>query len=109
MTTRVIAFYLPQYHEIKENNEWWGKGFTEWTNVKKAKPFFKGQIQPRVPLNNNYYNLLDKSTVEWQTELANKAGLYGFCYFHYYFKNGRKILEKPAENLLVSRVSFFHF
>lgn len=97
---KVIAYYLPQYHEIPENNEWWGKGFTEWTNVKKAKPFFRGQVQPRVPLNNNYYDLMDKSTIEWQTELANKAGLYGFCYFHYYFKDGRKILEKPAENLL---------
>lgn len=97
---KVIAYYLPQYHEIPENNEWWGKGFTEWTNVKKARPFFKGQIQPRVPLNHNYYDLMDRSTVEWQTELANRYGLYGFCYFHYYFKNGRKILEKPAENLL---------
>ncbi len=97
--TKIIALYLPQYHEIPENNEWWGKGFTEWTNVKKAKPIFDWQTQPKKPLNGNYYNLLNKETVQWQTELANKYGVYGFCYFHYYF-NGRKILEKPAENLL---------
>ncbi|MEE3480729.1 MAG: glycoside hydrolase family 99-like domain-containing protein [Lachnospiraceae bacterium] len=98
--TKVLAYYLPQFHEIPENNEWWGKGFTEWTNVKRARPLFPGQVQPRVPLNNNYYNILDKQTVEWQTELANKYGVYGFCYFHYYFKDGKKVLEKPAENLL---------
>lgn len=98
--TKIIAYYLPQYHEIPENNEWWGKGFTEWTNVKTAKPVFKGQKQPKVPLNKNYYDLMNKETVEWQTKLANDYGIYGFCYFHYWFKDGRKILEKPAENLL---------
>lgn len=97
---KIIAYYLPQYHEIPENNAWWGKGFTEWTNVKKAKPFYKGQKQPRIPLNNNYYDLMNRETVEWQTNLAKKYGIYGFCYFHYFFKNGRKILEKPAENIL---------
>lgn len=96
---RLLAFYLPQYHSIPENDEWWGKGFTEWTNVKKAKPIFKNQIQPKAPLNNNYYNLMDKSTVEWQTKLMKEYGIYGFCYFHYWF-NGKKLLEKPAENLL---------
>lgn len=100
MKTKVIAYYLPQFHEIPENDKWWEKGFTEWTNVKRAKPFFKGQIQPRIPLNGNYYDLMDKETVRWQTELSHKYGIYGFCYFHYYFKDGRKILEKPAENLL---------
>lgn len=97
---KIITYYLPQYHEVPENNEWWGEGFTEWTNVRKAKPFYPGQTQPKIPLNENYYNLMEKETVEWQTELAKKYGIYGFCYFHYYFKNGRKILEKPAENLL---------
>ena len=97
---KIIAYYLPQYHEIPENNEWWGKGFTEWTNVKNCKPVFKGQKQPKVPLNNNYYDLMNKETIEWQTKLANDYGIYGFCYFHYWFKNGRKILEKPAENIL---------
>jgi hypothetical protein len=96
---KIIAYYLPQFHEIKENNEWWGKGFTEWTNVKRAKSLFKGHHQPIEPLNDNYYNLLDKETVKWQAELAKKYNVYGFCYYHYWFE-GRKILEKPAENLL---------
>lgn len=96
---KLIAFYLPQYHQIPENDEWWGKGFTEWTNVKKAKAVFNKQIQPKKPLNNNYYDLMKKSTVEWQTELMKKYGIYGFCYFHYWF-TGKKLLERPAENLL---------
>lgn len=96
---KIIAYYLPQFHEIKENNEWWGKGFTEWTNVKNGKKLFKSHKQPVIPLNNNYYNLLDKKTVEWQTKLSKEHGIYGFCYYHYWFK-GKKLLEKPAENLL---------
>lgn len=96
---KLLAFFLPQYHPIPENDDWWGEGFTEWTNVRKAKPVFKNQTQPKIPLNNNYYNLMDKSTVEWQTGLMKKYGVYGFCYFHYWF-NGKKLLEKPAENLL---------
>lgn len=96
---RIFSFYLPQYHEIPENNEWWGEGFTEWTNVKKAKPFYKGHVQPLHPLNNNYYNLMEKDTVEWQTRLMKDYGLTGMIYYHYYFC-GKKLLEKPAENLL---------
>lgn len=96
---KIISFYLPQFHEIEENNKWWGKGFTEWINVKKGKKLFKNHFQPFIPLNNNYYNLLDKKTVEWQTKLAEKYGIYGFCYYHYWFE-GKKILEKPVENLL---------
>ncbi len=92
--------YLPQFHQIPENDEWWGEGFTEWTAVKSAKKIFDGHIQPRHPLNNNYYNLLEKKTMKWQAELMKKFGIDGFCFYHYYFKNGRKILEKPAENLL---------
>ena len=95
---KIIAYFLPQFHEIEENNKWWGNGFTEWINVKKGKKLFKNQYQPFVPLN-NYYNLLNKKTVEWQTELAKKYGVYGFCYYHYYFE-GKLLLEKPAENLL---------
>lgn len=76
-----------------------GKGFTEWTNVRRAKPLFKGHQQPKHPLNENYYNLLNRDVVEWQTNLMNKAGLDGFIYYHYYF-NGKLLLEKPAENLL---------
>lgn len=96
---RIFSFYLPQYHETPENNEWWGEGFTEWTNVKKAKPLFKRHNQPLHPLNNNYYNLMEKDTVEWQTRLMKDYGLTGMIYYHYYFC-GRKLLEKPAENLL---------
>ncbi len=99
---KVIAFYLPQYHAIPENDEWWGKGFTEWTNVKKAKPVFKGHIQPKVPLNDNYYNLLDDETKIWQAKIAKEAGVYGFCYYHYWF-NGKMLLEKPAEQMLVNK------
>ena len=93
-----FAFYLPQFHEIKENNEWWGKGFTEWVNVKKAKPLYKGHIQPQVPVN-GYYNLLEKKTIINQTKLMNDYGIDGLIYYHYYFE-GKKLLEKPAENLL---------
>lgn len=93
---KILAFYLPQYHAIPENDKWWGKGFTEWTNVKKAKPLFEGHNQPRVPLDNNYYNLLNTDTIKWQADLANKYGVYGFVFYHYWF-NGHMLLEKPAE------------
>lgn len=97
--TKIVAFYLPQFHAIPENDEWWGKGFTEWTNVRKAVPHHKGQYQPRVPLNNNYYDLSDIKTLKWQADLANKYGVYGFCLYHYWF-GGKLLLEKPAQNLL---------
>lgn len=96
---RVIAFYLPQFHEIHENNEWWGKGFTEWVNVKKAKPLYDGHVQPRIPLDNNYYDLTDNNAQIWQANLAKQYGVYGFAYYHYWF-NGKLLLEKPAENML---------
>lgn len=94
-----FAFFLPQFHEIPENNKWWGKGFTEWTNVRNAKSLFNGHKQPKHPLDNNYYNLLDKETMEWQTKLMKQYGVDGFIYYHYYF-TGKLLLEKPAENLL---------
>lgn len=96
---KIIAFYLPQFHTIPENDEWWGKGFTEWVNTKKAKPLFKGHAQPKEPLNDNYYCLLDSKTQEWQASLAEEYGIYGFCYYHYWF-NGKMLLEKPMENML---------
>lgn len=105
---KLISFYLPQFHEIPENNDAWGKGFTEWVNVKKSKPQFLGHSQPRVPLHENYYNLLDKKVMRWQSELADHAGIYGFCFYHYWF-NGRMVLEKPAENLLRDKKIKSHF
>lgn len=96
----IIAMYLPQFHRIKENDEWWGEGFTEWTAVKSAEKLYSGHNQPRVPWNDNYYDLLQKETMEWQAQLMKKYGIDGICMYHYWFKDGRQILEKPAENLL---------
>jgi hypothetical protein len=97
-SVKVLAYFLPQFHAIPENDEWWGKGFTEWTTIKKENKVSEN-IQP---LNDNYYNLLDEKTVLWQTELAKEYGVYGFVYYHYYFC-GKKLLEKPAENLLKNK------
>lgn len=96
---KVIPVYLPQFHTIPENDEWWGKGFTEWLNVKEAKPLFEGHYQPRIPLDNNYYDLSDVETLRWQCRLAREYGIYGFCMYHYWF-NGHLLLEKPMEMLL---------
>lgn len=102
---KYIAFYLPQFHRFPENDEWWGEGFTEWTNLKKAKQYFDWQHQPRKPLNNNYYDL-DKdfdNTIQWQIGLAKEYGIYGFCFYHYWFKDGKKLMEKPIERYLSDR------
>ena len=99
---KIIAFYLPQYHAIPENDEWWGEGFTEWENLKKAKPLFAGHYQPRVPLNNHYYNLLDADEIRWQANLAKEFGVYGFCIYHYWF-SGHMLLEKPTEIILKNK------
>ena len=99
---KIIAFYLPQFHSIPENDQWWGKDFTEWTNVRKAEPLFEGHDQPRIPLFDEY-NLLDDETKIWQANIAQKYGIYGFCYYHYWFKNGKMLLEKPAEQMLKNK------
>lgn len=96
---RTIAFYLPQFHSIPENDNMWGEGFTEWDNMKKSKKLFDGHYQPRIPLNNNYYNLLDDSVLKWQVDLANEYGVDAFCFYHYWF-DGKKLLEKPVERFL---------
>lgn len=98
---KLIAFYLPQFHTIPENDRWWGKGFTEWTNTRKSKPLFAGHYQPREPLQDYYYELTDPAARKWQAEMAKKYGIYGFCYYHYWFK-GKTLLETPFNEVLRS-------
>lgn len=106
---RVIAYYLPQYHPIPENNQWWGNGFTEWTNVAKARPLFKGHIQPKIPADLGFYDLRLEETRIDQARLAAEAGIEGFCYWHYYFGNGRRLLERPFNEVLISGKPDFPF
>lgn len=95
----MLALNLPQFYETEENNKWWGTGFTEWTNVRNAKPLYKGHQQPMVPMDNNYYDLSHPETLQWQADLAKKYGIYGFIYFHYWYM-GKRLLDKPCEVLL---------
>jgi len=108
MKPRIIALYLPQFHPIPENDLWWGPGFTEWTNVVKAKPLFKGHVQPKVPADLGFYDLRLPETRIQQAELAREAGIEGFCYYHYWF-GGRQLLERPFNEVLVSGQPDFPF
>ena len=109
MKPRIIGLYLPQYHPIPENDEWWGKGFTEWNNVVKAKPLFRGHYQPHLPADLGFYDLRLPEVREQQAELAREAGLEGFCYYHYWFGNGKQLLQRPFEEVLASGKPDFPF
>lgn len=106
--TRMIAFYLPQFHPIPENDEWWGKGFTEWTNTAKAKPMFPGHYQPHVPADLGFYDLRLPEARLAQAELARQYGIEAFCYYHYWFA-GKRILDLPFNEVLESGQPNFPF
>lgn len=96
---KILALYLPAFHRIKENDEWWGEGFTEWDNVKKAKKLYQSHEQPMHPLNNNYYDLSNKTDIEKQIKLAKEYRVDGFIFYHYWLDTNKMIFEKPAELL----------
>ncbi len=105
---KLVALYFPQLHAIPENDEWWGKGFTDWVNVKKAEPQFKDHFQPRVPLDKRYYDQSQMETLKWQISLAMQYGVHGFCHYHYWF-DGKQLLETPTNMMLESKELDFPF
>lgn len=109
MRARIIANYLPQFHPIPENDKYWGPGFTEWINVVKARPFFKGQYQPKIPADLGFYDLRLPEIREQQAQLAREAGVEGFCYWHYWFGNGKELLQRPFNEVLASGKPDFPF
>jgi lipopolysaccharide biosynthesis protein len=108
MSARVIAFYLPQFHPIPENDEWWGKGFTEWTNVTRSAPLFRGHHQPQLPADLGFYDLRLPEVRVQQAEMARAHGIEGFCYWHYWF-NGRRLLNRPIDEMLARGEPDFPF
>lgn len=109
MSVRVIAYYLPQFHPVPENDAWWGKGFTEWTNVTKAKPLFKDHSQPFLPSDLGFYDLRIPEVRQQQADLARANGIDGFCYWHYWFGNGKKVLDLPINQIVKSGKPDFPF
>lgn len=108
LSVKAIAFYLPQFHPIEENDQWWGKGFTEWTNVTRVTPRFPGHYQPHLPADLGFYDLRLPETRQAQADLAREYGIHGFCYYHYWF-NGRRLLERPFEEVLKLKKPNFPF
>jgi hypothetical protein len=106
---KLIAFYLPQFHPIPENDEWWGKGFTEWTNVAKANKFYAKHYQPRIPADLGFYDLRVPETRKAQAALAKEAHIDGFCYWHYWFSENQQLLQRPFQEVLVSGEPDFPF
>ena len=106
---RVIAYYLPQFHPVDINDKYWGKGFTEWTNVAKAKPIFKDHYQPQIPADLGFYDLRMPEVRKAQADMAKEYGIEGFCYWHYWFGNGETILDMPIKEVLSSKEPDFPF
>ena len=105
---KLLAYYLPQFHRVAENDAWWGKGFTDWTNLGRAMPRFAGHLQPRIPRDLGYYSLDDPATLRRQIAMAKGAGLSGFVFYTYWF-NGRRLLDKPLQQLLADPTLDFPF